>query len=215
MAARRPKNVSAWLGGNRGTVQSGSSTEQQVDTGGGEKDAVNSTLALGIAGAVGLTAAGVALGKSGVPARVVKKVNPFYGVFKNSGSDLKQGQATAEQLMKFRSIDRYTYPDFKTPPKIVEDTEHLLKIRKQNLSADAYENNVRLYSDDDLSKYKNLYEDIKDRGIQSPVIIGRVNGKKTLMEGNHRVIAQFDINPKTKIPFAYNKLNDIKKIKKK
>jgi hypothetical protein len=75
MASRnKPKDVSAWLGGNRGTVQSGSSTEQQVDTGGGEKDAVNSTLALGLAGAAGLTAAGVAL-KSGRVVNPVKAVS--------------------------------------------------------------------------------------------------------------------------------------------
>jgi hypothetical protein len=75
MTARRPKDVSAWLGGNRGTVQSGSSTEQQVDTGGGEKDAVNSTLALGLAGAAGLTAAGVALNRSGVLARAKNAIS--------------------------------------------------------------------------------------------------------------------------------------------
>ena len=74
----KPKNVSAWLGGNRGTVQSGSSTEQQVDTGGGEKDAVNSTLALGLAGAAGLTAAGVALRRTGVGARAVRET--YFGV---------------------------------------------------------------------------------------------------------------------------------------
>jgi len=74
MAARKPKNVSAWLGGNRGTVQSGSSNETQIDTGGGEKDAVNSTLALGLAGAAGLTAAGVALNRSGVLARAKNAV---------------------------------------------------------------------------------------------------------------------------------------------
>ena len=68
MAPRnKPKNVSAWLGGNRGTVQSG--TEQQIDTGGGERDKVNETLAIGLAGAAGLTAAGVALNRSGVIAR--------------------------------------------------------------------------------------------------------------------------------------------------
>ena len=74
MTARRPKDVSAWLGGNRGTVQSGSSNEIQIDTGGGEKDAVNSTLALGLAGAAGLTAAGVALRRSGVGTRILNKV---------------------------------------------------------------------------------------------------------------------------------------------
>ena len=86
MAARRPKNVSAWLGGNRGTVQSGSSTEQQVDTGGGEKDAVNSTLALGLAGAAGLTAAGVALNRSGVGARALNKFNGQSVVVHGSGT---------------------------------------------------------------------------------------------------------------------------------
>jgi len=89
MAARRPKDVSAWLGGNRGTVQSSSSTEQQIDTGGGEKDAVNSTLALGLAGAAGLTAAGVALRKTGVVPATMRYVTNRDATYFVHGSPTK------------------------------------------------------------------------------------------------------------------------------
>jgi|688.fasta_scaffold247027_1 hypothetical protein len=64
------KDVSAWLGGNRGTVQSGSSNETQIDTGGGERDKVNETLMLGVAGAAGVTAAAVGLRATGLPQRL-------------------------------------------------------------------------------------------------------------------------------------------------
>jgi len=75
MAARRPKDVSAWLGGNRGTVQSGSSNETQIDTGGGEKDAVTAINAWGLAAVGGVSIAGVGAIKSGAAARAARAVS--------------------------------------------------------------------------------------------------------------------------------------------
>lgn len=80
MAQRKSsKIVSAWLGTapsknirvvGKTSVNNQNSSEAKVDTGGGEKDKVNETLILGIAGAAGVTAATVGLRASGLPARL-------------------------------------------------------------------------------------------------------------------------------------------------
>jgi hypothetical protein len=154
------------------------------------------------AGAAGAGAAKVAVK---AVANVRAKVNPFYETVRAARStapNWAKGEATAEELMKLRSADRFNFNStVRTPPRIKDDTAHLANIRKQNKSSYEYENKTRLYSDEDLSKFSNLSEDITTRGIQQPVTIGRIEGKPTLLEGNHRVIAQFDINPKAKVPF--------------
>jgi hypothetical protein len=231
MASRKPKGivddiykgvtniVSPWLGTPPGELKQvtqfkqatrvAAETLDQTVAGGMVKAGTQGNKALAKQAAVNAAAlaTGYVAGKAIQTAAgaAAAKINPFREATKqvNKISGWVSGQASAEDLMKLRSIDRYQFSaeGIKTPPRIIKDTEHLTKIRKQNINAYEYENRVRLYSDDDLSKYSNLYDDIKDRGIQSPVNIGRVQGKPTLMEGNHRVIAQFDINPKTKIPF--------------
>jgi len=182
-----------------------SDAQRMAESGSSTPSALYKTAAVNL----GAAAAGVAAAKvAGKVAQTVsRKVNPFYDAVQaaraNPARGFVQGTASAEDLMKLRSVDRYDISSsrIKTPPRIIEDTEHLANIRKQNASAYEYENRVRMYSDDDLSKYSNLSEDIKGRGIQSPVMVGRFKGKPTLMEGNHRVIAQFDLNPKAQVPF--------------
>ena len=162
---------------------------------------------IGRVAAKGVTAAGTGAAKVAgkAVANVRAKVNPFYETVRAARStapNWAKGEATAEELMKLRSADRFNFNStVRTPPRIKDDTAHLANIRKQNKSSYEYENKTRLYSDEDLSKFSNLSEDIKTRGIQQPVTIGRIAGKPTLLEGNHRVIAQFDINPKAKVPF--------------
>jgi hypothetical protein len=79
------KDVGAWLGGNRGTVQSrmpstgaSSDTEAKVDAGGGQMEQVRAELGLGAyaagVGAAGAIGAGVAAVKSGAAARAVNKL---------------------------------------------------------------------------------------------------------------------------------------------
>jgi len=220
--------TSAWLGGNRGTVPSqvtrgmdvvrgiggtldaatggfGRAVVSDAQSGSNTPSALYKTAAVNLAAAATGAAAAKVAGK--VAQTVSRNVNPFYDAVQaaraNPARGFVQGTASAEDLMKLRSVDRYGIlsSTVKTPPRIINDAEHLANIRKQNVSPDVYERTVRPYSDDDLSKYSNLSDDIKDRGIQSPVMVGRFKGKPTLMEGNHRVIAQFDINPKTKVPF--------------
>ena len=76
------KDVGAWLGGNRGTVQSrmpsvgaSSDTEAKADVGGGQMEQVRAELGLGAyafgVGAAGAIGAGVAAVKSGAAARAV------------------------------------------------------------------------------------------------------------------------------------------------
>ena len=162
---------------------------------------------IGRVAAKGVTAAGTGAAKVAgkAVANVRAKVNPFYETVRAARStapNWAKGEATAEELMKLRSADRFNFDStVRTPPRIKDDTAHLANIRKQNKSSYEYENKTRLYSDEDLSNFSNLSEDIKTRGIQQPVTIGRIAGKPTLLEGNHRVIAQFDINPKAKVPF--------------
>jgi hypothetical protein len=162
---------------------------------------------IGRVAAKGVTAAGTGAAKVAgkAVANVRAKVNPFYETVRAARStapNWAKGEATAEKLMKLRSADRFNFNStVRTPPRIKDDTAHLANIRKQNKSSYEYENKTRLYSDEDLSNFSNLSEDIKTRGIQQPVTIGRIAGKPTLLEGNHRVIAQFDINPKAKVPF--------------
>jgi hypothetical protein len=76
------KDVGAWLGGNRGTVQSrfpsgASDREAQADAGGGQMEQVRAELGLGAyaagIGAAGAIGAGVAAVKSGAAARAVNK----------------------------------------------------------------------------------------------------------------------------------------------
>lgn len=82
MASRKPSSiVSPWLGASKNitvagktSVNSTGSSEAQIDTGGGERDKVNETLMLGVAGAAGVTAATLGARRSGLPARVVNKV---------------------------------------------------------------------------------------------------------------------------------------------
>jgi len=186
-----------------------SDAQRMAMTGSSTPSALYKTAAVNL----GAAAAGVGAAKvAGKAAQTVRRnTNPFYDAVQaaraNPARGFVQGTASAEDLMKLRSVDRYGISGsrVKTPPRIIEDTEHLANIRKQNASAYEYDNRVRMYSDDDLSKYSNLSEDIKDRGIQSPVTVGRFKGKPTLMEGNHRVIAQFDLNPKMKVPFQVSK----------
>lgn len=186
-----------------------SDAQRMAQTGSSTPSALYKTAAVNLgAAAAGVGAAKVA-GK--VAQTVSRKVNPFYDAVQaaraNPARGFVQGTASAEDLMKLRSVDRYgiSSSGVKNPPRIINDAEHLANIRKQNASVYEYENRVRMYSDDDLSKYSNLSEDIKDRGIQSPVTVGRFKGKPTLMEGNHRVIAQFDLNPKAQVPFEVSK----------
>jgi hypothetical protein len=186
-----------------------SDAQRMAQSGSSTPSALYKTAAVNLgAAAAGVGAAKVA-GK--VAQTVSRKVNPFYDAVQaaraNPARGFVQGTASAEDLMKLRSVDRYgiSSSGVKNPPRIINDAEHLANIRKQNVSVYEYENRVRMYSDDDLSKYSNLSEDIKDRGIQSPVTVGRFKGKPTLMEGNHRVIAQFDLNPKAQVPFQVSK----------
>lgn len=85
MAARKPKGiVSPWLGASKNIMVAGKtsasnmgSSEAQIDTGGGERDKVNETLMLGIAGAAGVTAATLgarAIVKTGVVPATIRSV---------------------------------------------------------------------------------------------------------------------------------------------
>jgi len=186
-----------------------SDAQRMAMTGSSTPSALYKTAAVNLAAAAAGAGAAKVAGKAAQTVR--RNTNPFYDAVQsaraNPARGFVQGTASAEDLMKLRSVDRYGISGsrVKTPPRIIKDTEHLANIRKQNASAYEYDNRVRMYSDDDLSKYSNLSEDIKDRGIQSPVTVGRFKGKPTLMEGNHRVIAQFDLNPKMKVPFQVSK----------
>jgi hypothetical protein len=78
MARRKPSSiVSPWLGASKNimvagktSVSSMGSNESQIDTGGGERDKVNETLMLGVAGAAGVTAAAIGARRSGLPQRL-------------------------------------------------------------------------------------------------------------------------------------------------
>ena len=187
-------------------IRTASDVSSQVDTGGGEMDKVRAELVWGIAGAAGVTAAGLGARAA------IKTGNPFRGTVRlarSNDGDFVVGEATAKQLMKLRSIDRFIrnadrskpMTTIHIPSRIKDDPAHLANIRKQNLSSYDYDERTRLYSDDDLSNFSNLFQDIKVRGVQSPVTVGRIKGYPTLLEGNHRVIAQFDINPNAMVPF--------------
>lgn len=184
-----------------------SDAQRMASSGSSTPSALYKTAAVNL----GAAAAGVGAAKVGAKAvtNVRAKVNPFYETVRAARStapNWAKGEATAEDLMKLRSADRFQFDStVRTPPRIKDDTAHLANIRKQNKSSYEYENRTRLYSDEDLSNFSNLSEDIKSRGIQSPVTIGRIKGKPTLLEGNHRVIAQFDIDPKAKVPFEVSK----------
>lgn len=89
------KNVGAWLGGNRGYVQSGSNTDTsaKVDSGGGQMEAVRGELGLGAyAAGIGTTAAigaGVAAVKSGRAAQAVNKVTGKTVLVHGTGNKLE------------------------------------------------------------------------------------------------------------------------------
>lgn len=69
MAPRRP-NYHGSLAEYKESMIQPDSNESKVDTGGGERDKVNETLMLGIAGAAGVTAATVGLRATGLPQRL-------------------------------------------------------------------------------------------------------------------------------------------------
>lgn len=80
MAARKGI-VSPWLGASKNIRVAGKmsasntgSSEAQIDTGGGERDKVNETLMLGIAGAAGVTAAAIGARRSGLPQRFANTI---------------------------------------------------------------------------------------------------------------------------------------------
>ena len=85
-------NVGAWLGGNRGYLQSGSNTDTsaKADAGGGQMESVRGELGLGAyAAGIGATAAigaGIAAAKSGVGKRVLHKTLKRDEVFFFHGS---------------------------------------------------------------------------------------------------------------------------------
>lgn len=90
MARRKPKGiVSPWLGASKNIRVAGKmsasntgSSEAQIDTGGGERDKVNETLMLGVAGAAGVTAA--TLGARAIATgRVVNPVKTISNLVKN------------------------------------------------------------------------------------------------------------------------------------
>lgn len=101
MAARKPKGiVSPWLGASKNitvagktSVNSTGSSEAQIDTGGGERDKVNETLMLGVAGAAGVTAATIGARRSGLPVRAVRAVtgrNMSYFVHGSPTSNIRK-----------------------------------------------------------------------------------------------------------------------------
>lgn len=69
MASRKP-NYYGSLSEYKESMIQPDSNESKVDTGGGERDKVNETLMLGIAGAAGVTAAAVGLRATGLPQRL-------------------------------------------------------------------------------------------------------------------------------------------------
>lgn len=90
------KNVGAWLGGNRGYVQSGSNTDTsaKVDSGGGQAEAVRGELGLGAyAAGIGATAAigaGVAGAvRSGRAAQAVNKLTGQRVIVHGTNNQLK------------------------------------------------------------------------------------------------------------------------------
>lgn len=219
----------AWLGGNRRiespAVTRGRQAIQQTlgaldtATGGFGQAAVNDARRLSSGGgyvpsqtiktaAVNLGAAAAGYGAAKVAGKVVAEAQPYRQVTKNLSKQdgFVRGEATAEQLMRLRSGDVISGAVLagkksKTVPTIAKSKNHLSKIREQNLDPQVYSDRTQMYSDDDLSRFNNLKEDIASRGVKEPVMIGRFNNKPVLLEGNHRVVAQYDLNPKAKIPY--------------
>lgn len=101
------KDVGAWFGGTRGTVQSrmprsnASDTEAKADAGGGQMEAVRGELGLGAyAAGIGTTAAigaGVAAVRSGAAARAVNKVTGQTVII--HGTNVKGLKAAGQKLM--------------------------------------------------------------------------------------------------------------------
>lgn len=88
MAPRKP-NYYGSLSEYKESMIQPDSNESKVDTGGGERDKVNETLMLGIAGAAGVTAATVGLRATGLPQRLANTLkgqtvglhgSPFQGL---------------------------------------------------------------------------------------------------------------------------------------
>ena len=58
------------------------------------------------------------------------------------------------------------------------------------------------------SKKSGLYDSIKEKGVQEPVVIGEtyVPGRTDVIEGHHRIASQMSIDPKGLIPVRYSEL---------
>lgn len=158
--------------------------------------------------ATNTAAAAAGYGAAKVAGKAIAQAKPYREVTKNlSKTDgFIRGEATAEQLMRLRSGDVISETVLaggktRSVPSISKSKNHLSKIREQNLDPQVYSDRTQMYSDDDLSRFNNLKEDIASRGVKDPVMVGRFNNKPVLLEGNHRVVAQYDVNPKAKIPY--------------
>lgn len=132
MAGRKKNpsmNVGAWLGGNRGYLQSGSNTDTsaKADAGGGQAEAVRGELGLGAytagIGATAAIGAGVAAARSGVAARAVNKVRGE--VVGLHGSPVKG----------LKSVDpRISRSDVDIPTVSIMRTDVPAQLRAQNIN---------------------------------------------------------------------------------
>lgn len=122
MAPRKP-NYYGSLSEYKESMIQPDSNESKVDTGGGEKDKVNETLMLGIAGAAGVTAAAVGLRATGLPQRLA---NTLRGKTVGLHGSPVQG---------LKSIDpRISRSDTDTPTVSFMRTDVPPKMRASNVS---------------------------------------------------------------------------------
>ena len=127
MARRKPSSiVSPWLGASKNimvagktSVNSTGSSEAQIDTGGGERDKVNETLMLGIAGAAGVTAA--TLGARAVATgRVVNPVAAVRNAVRNEKVVVVGTRAGNSSIVptvpNVVNVNQQVYPKLKDTP---------------------------------------------------------------------------------------------------
>lgn len=91
------------------SVNNAGSNETKIDTGGGEKDKVNDTLMLGIAGAVGVTAATVGARATGLPQRLANTLKGKTIVV--HGSPISGLKSIEPNLSNAAKMQGYTTPE--------------------------------------------------------------------------------------------------------
>jgi len=190
-------NVGAWLGGNRGYLQSGSNTDTtaKADVGGGQMEQVRAELGLGayVAG-VGATAAigaGIAAARSGVGARAANKLTGRTVVLHGTGEVLKNPKTGVPYRFdaKGKPLDKGAILEPRKGSPALPDTPAVFGWNPKYLDGMGHvENQLQIYSNQ--ARSFGYAADAAGFVPQKQVVVGTAKTKTVRPQGSNDAIQE-------------------------